>query len=88
MNRRDLLTGVAGLAGASLLLPSAHGLEIARNTLAQNSPALPASRSTPSNPIKLQGPELEVVLDPRDGLPYSYLYRGRRLWGQLEGVAP
>jgi hypothetical protein len=88
MNRRDLLSGVAGLAGGHLLSPNACGFEAARNAFAQDSPAPAGSRSTPSHPVKLQGSELEVLIDPRDGLPCSYFYRGRRLWGELKGVAP
>lgn len=74
MKRRDLIVGAAALAGSGVF--------------AQNLGKVPASvaarshRSAPTEPLVLRSDDLEVIFDREHGLPYSYRYRGTRLWGE------
>lgn len=45
----------------------------------------PIGRETPTNPLVLRNSEVEVIFDGKHGLPYSYRYREKRLWGENEG---
>jgi hypothetical protein len=87
MNRRELIAGAAGLAAARAFanaLPYAAGaLQAATATRAPEAPL--KQRSAPVNPLTLESSELAVVFDPHHGLPYSYQYKGQRLWGESEG---
>src|SRR5437868_14583786 len=78
LNRRTFLklsgAAAAGLAGRNLYS------QVPRQ---ENTGPL-TSRNVPTNPIVIRSPDLEVVLDRHDGLPYEYrLLRGnRRMLGE------
>jgi hypothetical protein len=39
----------------------------------------------PSHPVLLQARDLRIAFDPQAGLPYSYDFKSKRLWGEDEG---
>lgn len=62
LNRRKLLKlGVAGMA-----------ISGSSRVLAQLAASETASRVSPARPITLHSPTLKLILDPTDGLPFSY----------------
>ena len=82
MNRRDLLAGAATLAGSRLLAQAVRGKTEHSGSSSESGPI---GRETPTNPLVLRNSEVEVTFDSKHGLPYSYRYRERRLWGEIEG---
>jgi hypothetical protein len=83
MNRRELLTGAAGLAASDLLTPRAKSarryVPFAAATKLPN-PVEP-SRRVPVNPITLHGDDLAVLFDREHAVPYAYEYTKRRIGG-------
>ena len=93
MNRRDLIKGTANLAGAGAVAKAVQPIvafaSTGTGTPGTNGQAAVAEiatrRQTPSNPITLKSGDLTVHFDSKDGLPYSYEFKGQRLWGEDEG---
>jgi Endo-alpha-N-acetylgalactosaminidase len=88
MNRRDLITGAAGLAASGMLSVRGRPMRSSDGSLAESplpSRALQRVRRFPANPITLRNEELEVVFDPRHGLPYAYRFQDQRVWGENSG---
>ena len=77
MNRRELIAGAAGLAGIQALSVGKLGGRLTQAALQQQG----AGRRVPAHSLSLKNNELEVLFDPADGYPYSYLYKGQRMWG-------
>jgi len=87
MNRRDLILGAVGLAGARALASAAQPLrkvDAAAGGSLDPAGAHPLAVKTPSNVFRLANGELEVVFDARHGLPHSYRYKAQRLWGETQ----
>jgi hypothetical protein len=84
MNRRDILTAAATLAGNQIL---AHALRVSAESTPSLSAPSPTSRAAPADPLVLRNNDVEVAFDRKHGLPYSYRYRDQRLWGEGEGKA-
>jgi hypothetical protein len=85
MNRRDLIVGVAGLAGTHALSTAAQPVRSILSVAGEreDEPGAHApGRKAPSAPIRLANGELEVVFDLSSGLPHAYRYKGQRLWGE------
>ena len=80
MRRRDFLRlGGAGVAAAGLQSLCAGAL------LPAQAPEQPmGTRTAPAHPVALRSPQLEVILDGDDGLPFEYRWRagGARLRGE------
>ncbi len=78
VNRRTFLrlsgTGIT-LAGTQMLLP--------KLIQAEESPL--SSRTAPDKPIILRSSQLEMILDPKDGLPYEFRLGQARLRGEDTG---
>ena len=78
LNRRSFIkfSGAAavGMAGSEAFARSSD----------TDNPAPLGTRSAPSNPLVLRSPDLELVLDRGDGLPYEYriLQGNRRMRGE------
>lgn len=89
MNRRDLIASAATLAGNQVLastLRSLTGLGPTASGCIESAPQTAArTRHAPTAALTLRTRELDVVFDPEHGLPYSYRYQGKRLWGEDEG---
>ncbi|PYY15972.1 MAG: hypothetical protein DMG60_16220 [Acidobacteria bacterium] len=78
LNRRTFLK-LSGAAAAGLA-----GRNLYSQVPGQENTGPLTSRNVPTNPIVIRSPDLEVVLDRHDGLPYEYrLLRGnRRMLGE------
>lgn len=88
-NRRDLFKDAIRLAVGHTVSRSVLPLfSIAGFVIAQKrSNPLVRKRAVPSKPVALRVGELQVVFDSRAGLPYSYHFKGKRLWGEDEGLS-
>ena len=83
MRRRDFLR----LSGASVAAAGLYGLAPHKAEAQTEEPT--GTRSAPAHPLVLRSSELEVTLDPDDGLPYEYhwLGTGARMRGEDYGLS-
>jgi hypothetical protein len=83
INRRQLIAGAAGLTATQALSAVTLGA-----TLSHAAPQYQDHvRAAPSHPLSLKNDQLEVIFDPTDGRPYSYLYNGQHMWGGESATA-
>ena len=89
MNRRDLISRAVTLAGTQIVtsrLKALASLETSTSNTSQSLPSdAPPIRPVPESPLILSSAELEVAFDPQHGLPYSYTYQEKLLWGENKG---
>jgi hypothetical protein len=83
MNRRDLIIGAVGLAGARALAAAAQPVS-GLGPVPLDHPEPHETGSSAGTPLWLANGELEIAFDARNGLPSSYRYKGQRLWGQAQ----
>jgi Endo-alpha-N-acetylgalactosaminidase len=94
MDRRKLLKNAARLAGGGAV---SRTLQPVLGLLAGSAEATKASvqastaqtrgmRRSPAKPIVVKIGDLKATFDSQDGMPYAWDYKGKRIWGEDEGV--
>ncbi len=80
MNRRELIIGVAGIAGTRAL---ASAVDPIRSLGAEE--MVSVAQNAAGNHIRIANSQLEIAFDQRLGMPYEYRYKGQRLLAETEG---
>ena len=77
MNRRELIAGATGLTATKTLSASPLGAMLPGAEMQKQGPG----RHAPADALWLKSDQVEISFDPADGSPYSYHFKGRRMWG-------